>query len=466
MVDFLDDNFLLNNKIARILYHDYAKNMPIIDYHCHLNPKEIAENKKFKNITELWLGGDHYKWKAMRINGVREEYITGNTGDRDKFLKWAETVPACIGNPLYHWTHLELQRYFGIEKILSPESADEIWEKCNELLAEDNFSAKELIKRSNVEVICTTDDPSDSLEYHREISKDKNFNVKVLPAFRPDKALAIDNVDFLDWIEKLSKISASSINSYEDFKNVMVQRIDFFDDNGCKVSDHSMDSAVFLEGTESEVDAIFRKALSGNSLTETEIIKYKTQMLLFLGREYSHRDWVMQLHIGAIRNINEKMFKLLGPDTGFDSIGDKIFIEALAKILDNLNQTDELPRTIIYCINPRDNEAIAAIIGCFCGDGIPGKIQFGPAWWFNDNKDGILKQLTALASIGVLGRFTGMTTDSRSFLSYTRHEYFRRLLCNMVGTWAQDGEILDDVDLIGETIRDICYNNARNYFRF
>lgn len=464
MKNFLDDKFLLHTKTAETLYHDYAKDMPIIDYHCHISPKEIAENKKYKNITELWLGGDHYKWRAMRSNGVEENFITGEASDKEKFFKWAETMPACIGNPLYHWTHLELQRYFGIQTLLSPQTAEEIWQKCNEMLQSDEFSTQGLIKRSNVKAICTTDDPADSLEYHVAIAKDSNFGVKVLPAFRPDKAININRDGFADWLEKLSQASGLAIKSYEDLKSALTQKIDLFHQIGCRVSDHSLEQVVYCEGTENEASTILEKALSGSRLTETEVAKYKTQILLFLGREYALRNWVMQFHIGTIKNANTKMLKLVGPDAGFDSIGDHEFAEALSKILDAMDQNNELPKTILYCLNPSDNEVIGTIIGCFQGEGIPGKIQFGSAWWYGDQKDGMYRQMTSLANLGLLSRFVGMLTDSRSFLSYTRHEYFRRILCNLLGTWVEDGEVPNDLKLLGSMVQDICFNNAKNYF--
>lgn len=464
MKNFLDDNFLLHSKTAETLYHDYAKDMPIIDYHCHISPKEIAENKNYLNITELWLGGDHYKWRALRSNGVEEKYITGDASDKEKFLKWAETMPACIGNPLYHWTHLELQRYFGIHTLLSPQTAEEIWQKCNEMLQSAEFSTQGLIKRSNVKAICTTDDPTDSLEYHKAIAQDSTFGVKVLPAFRPDKAININRDGFADWIEKLSQAAGLAIKSYEDLKYALLKRIDFFHQMGCRVSDHSLEQVVYGEGTESEASTILEKALLGSSLTDTEVTKYKTQILLFLGREYAHRNWIMQFHIGTIKNANTKMLKLLGPDTGFDSIGDQEFAEALSKILNAMDQNNELPKTILYCLNPRDNDVIGTIIGCFQGDSIPGKIQFGSAWWFSDQKDGMYRQMIALANLGLLSRFVGMLTDSRSFLSYTRHEYFRRILCNLLGTWVEEGEVPNNLNLLGEMVQDICFNNAKNYF--
>lgn len=464
MKSFLDDNFLLNNKTAESLYHCYAKNLPIIDYHCHLSSKEIAENKKFDNLTDLWLRWDHYKWRAMRINGVDEKYITGNASDKEKFLKWAETIPRCIGNPLYHWTHLELQRYFGIKTLLSPQSAEEIWTKCNKMLKGNDFSARSLIKRSNVVALCTTDDPLDSLEYHASIAKDHKFGVRVLPAFRPDKALNIEYAGFVKWLEILSEVSGFEIRTIDGMKKALLQRINFFNSAGCRISDHGIDQFAFLNSDENEVNTIFKKALTGKTLKEEDIIKYKTHMLLFLGKEYALKKWVMQIHIGAIRDVNKKMYSILGSDSGFDSIGDEVFIKSLAQALNELNLAGGLPRTIIYCINPRDNDAVGALTGCFQGDKIPGKIQFGSAWWFNDQRDGIRTHLKTLANLGLLSRFIGMTTDSRSFVSYTRHEYFRRILCNILGKWVEDGKAPKDLNLLGNMVQDICFENARNYF--
>jgi glucuronate isomerase len=465
MKAFMDENFLLNNKTAETLFRDYAKDMPIVDFHCHLNPKEIAVDKRYRNITELWLGGDHYKWRAMRSNGVEERYITGDAADKEKFLKWAQTVPCCIGNPLYHWTHLELKRYFGIDKLLSPDTAEEIWERCNEILASGQLSARDLIKRSDVKVICTTDDPADTLEYHQAIAADKTFGVKVLPAFRPDKAINIDKDGFTEYLAKLGKAANISIKNFRDLKTALAARIQFFHDTGCRVSDHALDPVVYCKNSEEEAAEILEKALGGQILTEIDIKKYKSQVLLFVGREYAKRGWVMQMHMGTIRNTNSRMMKLLGPDTGFDTVGDYTFAPALAKVLNVLDETDELPRTILYCLNPRENEVLAAIIGCFQGEGIPGKLQFGSGWWFNDQKDGMIRQMTALANLGLLSRFVGMLTDSRSFMSYTRHEYFRRILCNLIGEWVENGEAPNDIRLLGGMVKDICYNNAVEYFQ-
>lgn len=464
MKPFMDENFILNNETAQTLYHHYAKEMPIYDYHCHLNPKEIAENKRYRNITEIWLGGDHYKWRAMRSNGVPEKYITGDAPDKEKFLKWAETMPQCIGNPLYHWTHLELKRYFGIDKLLSPETAEEIWEACNAKLQQDEFTARSLILRSNVKVICTTDDPADTLEYHQAIANDPSFTVKVLPAFRPDKSFNIEKDGFREWLNKLGEVTNTTITDFEALKTALTQRLEFFHQTGCRISDHALDPIYYKEGSDAEASAILKKALNGGELSEIEIQKYKTSVLVFLGKEYARLGWVMQLHLGTIRNNNQRMMKLLGPDTGFDAIADYTIAEPLTKFLSALDENDQLPKTILYCLNPRDNELLGTIMGCFQGGGIPGKIQFGSGWWFNDQKDGMIRQMIALSNLGLLSRFVGMLTDSRSFLSYTRHEYFRRILCNLIGEWVEAGEAPNDLNLLGKIVQDISFNNAKNYF--
>lgn len=464
MKAFMDEDFLLESQTAVKLYHEYAALMPIFDYHCHLSPKEIAENKRYRNITELWLGGDHYKWRAIRSNGVDEKYITGNGSDKEKFEKWAETMPNCIGNPLYHWTHLELRRYFGINELLSPATEDSIWERCNTMLKQDAFTAKKLIARSNVRVVCTTDDPVDSLEYHKAIADDKAFAVKVLPAFRPDKGINIEKEDFIPWLAKLEKIAGIKVTAFDTLKDALISRLEFFHQTGCRISDHGLEPMVFRQGTEEEASIILQKALSGKALTQTEVEVYKTQVLVFLGKQYSRLGWVMQLHIGTMRNNNSRMMNIIGPDTGFDSIGDWSFASALSAFLNTLDRSEELPKTILYHLNPRENEVLATMTGCFQGGKIPGKIQFGSAWWFNDQKDGMEKQLTALANQGLLSRFVGMLTDSRSFLSYIRHEYFRRILCNLLGSWVEKGEIPDDMALLGQMVKDISYNNAAGYF--
>ncbi|NLN15596.1 MAG: glucuronate isomerase [Tissierellia bacterium] len=464
MRKFMDDNFLLKNDAAVKLYHDYAKHMPIYDYHCHLSPKEIAENKSFKNITEIWLAGDHYKWRALRSNGIDEEYITGGASDYEKFKAWARTLPYCLGNPLYHWSHLELKRYFNIDSLINEDTADEIWEKANELLGTEDFTVRSLIKRSNVKVICTTDDAIDSLEYHRQIKEDKDFGVKVLPTFRPDKGLNIENEGFIQWVEKLSEVSGIKIKSYDDFIDALYNRVEFFHKEGCRISDHAIDDMFFEEAREEEVDTIFKKALKGEKLSQVELAQYKTMTLVKLAKKFSELNWAMQLHIGAMRNNNSKMFKQLGPDTGFDSINDGNIARSLSRLLDKMNSQEGLPKTILYTLNAKDNDVLGTMIGNFQDGSIPGKLQFGTAWWFNDQKDGMEKQMISLANLGLLSRFVGMVTDSRSFLSFTRHEYFRRVLCNLIGTWAEEGEVPYDFDLLGRMVQDICFNNAVNYF--
>ena len=464
MKPFLDSDFLLQNQTGAKLYHEYAENMPIFDFHCHLSPKEIAENKKYRNITEVWLGGDHYKWRAMRGNGIAEQFITGGASDEEKFFKWAETMSYCIGNPLYHWTHLELRRYFGIESLLSPATAKTIWEQCNRQLQEDNFTARRLIERSNVKTLCTTDDPTDSLEYHQALAKDPTFTVKVLPAFRPDKGINIEKAGFREWLAKLGQVAKMEIRNLDDLQGALRQRLEFFHQNGCRVSDHALDPIVYHEGSAAEIDTILKKTLRQEELSALEIQKYKTAIVVFLGKEYARLGWVMQLHLGVIRNGNQRMMKLLGPDTGFDTIGDYTFAEALVKFMNALEETSQLPKTILYGLNPRDNEVLATVASSFQGSEVPGKIQFGSGWWFNDQKDGMIRQMVALANLGLLSRFVGMLTDSRSFLSYTRHEYFRRILCNLLGEWVEAGEAPDDLALLGEMVRDICFNNANKYF--
>lgn len=464
---FIHENFLLYNKTAQILYHDYASKMPIIDYHCHLPVNEIAENKKFENITQIWLYGDHYKWRAMRTNGVDEKYITGNASDKEKFLKWAETVPFTIKNPLYHWTHMELKKPFGIsDKLLNIDTAEEIWDRCNELLQQDNFSTQGIIKQFNVEVICTTDDPTDSLEFHKQI-KEKPFGTKVIPAFRPDKAMAVENAtEFVNYIKKLEQSSNVAVKDFESFLEAIRKRHDYFHNNGCRLSDHGIETAYAEDYTEKEIHSIFEKILAKKDLTQTEVLKFKSAMMYEFGIMDYEKGWVQQLHIGALRNNNSRMFKTLGPDTGWDSIGDFEIARPLAKFLDRLDSQNKLTKTIIYNLNPADNELMATMIGNFQDGTIPSKIQYGSAWWFLDQKSGIEKQIDALSNMSLLSRFIGMLTDSRSFLSYSRHEYFRRILCNILGEEIEKGLIPDDIDLIGKMVKDISYYNAKNYFDF
>lgn len=465
MKNFMDENFLLSNKTAIELYHNYAKSMPIIDYHCHIDPKEIYENKKFKNLTELWLYGDHYKWRAMRCNGIDEKYITGDESDYNKFLAWAKTIPMTIGNPLYHWTHLELQRFFGIYEPLDEDTAPMIWEKANQLLNGNGFNARNFIVKSNVETICTTDDPTDTLEYHIKLKEDLNFNVNVLPTFRPDKGIEISSDGFISWVKKLEKTSKITISKYDEFLKALDSRVRFFHSVGCRISDHGIDGVVvYKEARKEEIEEIFRKGLEGKVISSDEEKKYKTYTLRYLFKLYHELGWVMQLHIAALRNNNSRMLKEIGANSGFDSINDESIAYPLSRLLDSVDKENCLPKTILYTLNPKDNYVLGTMIGNFQGEGIPGKIQFGSAWWFNDNKDGMIEQMKTLANLGAFGRFVGMLTDSRSFLSYTRHEYFRRIACCLIGEWVENGEIPKNMGLLKRIVEGICYNNAKEYF--
>ncbi|AWE07249.1 glucuronate isomerase [Lysinibacillus sp. 2017] len=461
MKPFKDEHFLLKTKTAQKLFHEYAKEMPIIDYHCHLSAKEIAENKAFQDLSEIWLQGDHYKWRALRANGVEERFITGDATAKEKFDKWAATVPYTMGNPLFHWTALELDKYFGIDKILTPNTADEIWERCNNQLNTKQFTSRALIEKSNVHVICTTDDPIDDLQYHRSL-KEEGYRVKVLPTFRPDGALGIELETFSQWIINLITVSGVNIISYKDFLIALKQRIQYFDELGCKLSDHGLDASFYHLFSAEEIEVIFQKGLKNDALTEKEVIQFKTSTLIELGKMYAEKGWAMQLHIGAIRNNNRRMLECVGQNTGYDSIHDFTYSADLSQFLDALDYTNELPKTIIYNLNPRDNYMIGSMIGNFQG-GIPGKMQFGTAWWFGDQRDGMVEQIKVLANTGLLARFVGMLTDSRSFLSYTRHEYFRRILCDVIGEWVENGEFPADYELLGNIIKDICYFNIKNY---
>ena len=462
----MDKDFLLSNPTAVKLYHEFAEVTPILDYHCHINPKEIAEDRKFENITQVWLGGDHYKWRFMRSCGVEEKYITGDASDKEKFLKWAEVLGKAIGNPLYHWSHLELQRYFDFHKPLNKNTAEEAWEVCNRALASDDMSARNIVRRSNVTLLCTTDDPVDDLQYHKAIAEDETFEVKVLPAWRPDKAMNLEKENYLDYISQLEKVSGISIKSFKNLKAALVKRIDFFASMGCTVSDHGLEYVMYQPGTEEQIEKVFTKRLSGELPSRGEELKFKTELLLFICREYAKRDWVLQLHYGVKRDNNTKMFNLLGPDTGYDCIQNKTSAAELADFLNALAVTDELPKTIIYSLNPIDNAYIGTILGCFQNSEAVAKIQQGSAWWFNDHKIGMQDQMASLASLGNLSGFVGMLTDSRSFLSYTRHEYFRRILCNYIGTLVENGEFPEDYETLGEIVKDISYYNAVRYFKF
>jgi glucuronate isomerase len=463
---FLSDDFLLQTKSAQRLYHEFAAGMPIYDYHCHLPVAEIATDRKFANLTRIWLIGDHYKWRAMRSNGIDEFYITGAASDAEKFAAWAATVPRTLRNPLYHWTHLELKNPFGISGILlGPETAGTIYARCSEMLQQDDFSARGLLKQMNVKVVCTTDDPLDSLEHHREIREDRTFSVKVLPAFRPDRAMGIeDPATFNQWVDRLAMLTDRDIGTYEAFMDSLRQRHAFFHEMGCRLSDHGLEEPYAEAYKEAEVSAIFGKVRSGCKPDPAEIRVFKSALLTECAIMDHERGWTQQFHFGALRNMNTRAFRRLGPDAGYDSIGDFAMGRALGCFLDRLDERDKLAKTILYILNPRDNEMIATMIGNFQGGRIPGKMQFGSGWWFNDQKDGMERQINALSNMGLLSRFVGMLTDSRSFLSYPRHEYFRRVLCNLFGNDIENGELPPDFDLIGTTIQDICFRNAVGYF--
>ena len=464
MKKFMGENFLLTNDVAIKLFHDYAKTMPIIDYHCHVSPKEIYENKQFKNITEAWLYGDHYKWRAMRSFGIDEKYITGDSSDYEKFVAYAKTISRSIGNPLYHWTHLELQRFFGVYEVLNEKNAPAIWDKVNKLLQGEGYRVRDLIEKSKVTTLCTTDDPTDNLEYHIKLKASTDFTGNVLPAFRPDKGLGIDKPGFVQWIEKLGRVSEKVIESYTEFLAALESRIRFFHSVGCRVSDHALDYVPYKEASKEEVAQIFLKGLKSDAVSLEEEEKYRAYTLILLGKLYSQLGWTMELHLNAFRNNNTRMMKKLGPDTGFDSINDSKITYALSRLLDTLESENALPKTILYSLNPNDNYAIGTLLGCFQGTEAVGKLQFGAAWWFNDNKDGMIDQMKALGNLGLLSTFLGMLTDSRSFLSYTRHEYFRRILCNLIGEWVENGEVPDDLEMLGEIVQNISYNNANKFF--
>jgi glucuronate isomerase len=464
MKKFLDENFLLNNTTAQLLYHEYAKNMPIIDYHCHLPQQQIAEDKNFENLTQIWLYGDHYKWRAMRTNGVDEKFITGNAVDFEKFKQWAATVPYTLRNPLYHWTHLELQRYFDVYDLLNADTAKKIYDECSEKLRSKEYSVKNLLRKMNVKTICTTDDPIDSLEFHAQLVED-GFEIPVLPAFRPDNAMNVNDADkFNAYVKKIEAVTNISISTFDDFLYALQNRHDFFASMGCCVSDHGLEEIYAEEFTGQEIDTIFTKIHSGKHLNDTEQRKFKSAMLVHFAEWDWEKGWVQQFHLGALRNNNSRMLQQLGPDTGWDSIGDFSQGRALSKFLNKLDSDNKLAKTILYNLNPSDNELMATMVGNFNDGSAEGKIQFGSAWWFLDQKDGMTKQINALSNMGLLSKFIGMLTDSRSFLSYPRHEYFRRLLCNLFGEEVENGELPNDIPWIGKVIQDICYHNAKNYF--
>lgn len=466
MKEFLDENFLLQTKTAQMLYHEFAAQMPIIDYHNHLMPDQIAEDKNFENITQVWLYGDHYKWRAMRANGVDEYYITGGASDFEKFEKWAETVPYTLRNPLYHWTHLELQRYFGIREVLSGANAKKIYDECNAKLQTKEYSVQGLLRKMNVKTLCTTDDPLDNLEYHQQL-KNSGTDLKVLPAFRPDKAMNSDDVVGLNqYIDKLSNLMGIAISTYDAYLSALKSRHDYFAKNGASVSDHGLEQIYAEDYTEEEVRNIFLKIRAKEAITLVENLKFKSAMLFNFALWDHQKGWVQQFHLGALRNNNNRLLSTLGPDTGFDSIGDFVQGKQLAKFLNRLDSGNTLAKTILYNLNPADNELMATMIGNYNDGTIAGKVQWGSAWWFLDQKDGMIKQLNTLSNMGLLSRFVGMLTDSRSFLSFPRHEYFRRILCDLFGTDVENGEIPYDKEWLGKVIQDICYNNAKTYFNF
>lgn len=462
---FLSEDFLLQTETAKTLYHDYAKVMPVYDYHCHLPTDKIAADHNFENLTQIWLYGDHYKWRAMRANGINEKYITGDANDHDKFLKWAQTVPYTLRNPLYHWTHMELKIPFGIkDKLLNPDTAEEIYQTCGQMLKTPQFSVRNIIRKANVKLLCTTEGPLDSLEHHKQIRED-GFEVKVYAAFRPDRALAAEDLPALNaWIDKLGMACDTEISDFASYINAIRERHDYFHKNGCRISDYGLETAYAEDYTEAEVKKIFGKIRSGQELSGSESLKFKSAMMFELALMDSEAGWVMQLHLGALRNTNIRMLGSLGPDTGFDSIGDFEIARPLAKFLGRLDATGKLPKTILYNLNPADNAVIATMIGNFQDGSAPGKMQYGPAWWFLDQKDGMTEQMKVLSNMGLLSRFVGMTTDSRSFLSYSRHEYFRRILCNILGSDVEAGLLPNDTPLLGKILEDICFNNAKNYF--
>ena len=462
---FITDNFLLENKYAEELYHSYAKNQPIIDYHNHLPPAQIAADTQFENISRVWLNGDHYKWRAMRTMGVNEKFITGNASDKEKFEAWGKTVPHTLRNPLYHWTHLELKRYFGIDELLNESNASSIYENVNAQLQQKENSVRGLLNQMNVETLCTTEDPTDTLEHHQAM-KNENFGIKVSTAFRPDKSILIDAEGYTDYLKELGKVAEVDIQSFQDLKDALLKRIEYFDENGCKLCDHGLNSMSFAEFTDAEVDAALKAKLSGKAVSVEEAEKFKTALLLFLSETYHKFGWVQQFHLGALRNNNKRMLAQLGPDTGWDSIGDYTQAEKLSQFLNTLDGKDKLTKTILYNLNPADNEVFATMIGNFNDGSVKGKVQWGSGWWFLDQKDGMEKQMNALSNMGLISCFIGMLTDSRSFLSFPRHEYFRRVLCNLFGKEMASGELPQDMDLVGNTISNICYGNAKDYFNF
>ena len=466
MNTIFNEHFLLQSEEAKLLYHDYAKNQPILDFHCHLSPEQLAKNINFKNLTEIWLNGDHYKWRAMRAFGVDEAYITGDADDKDKFRKWAETVPYTVRNPLFHWSHLELQRYFEIDDYLNLDTADAIYSECSEMLGEERFSTQQIPIQLNVKVMCTTDDPLDTLEYHKKLNLD-GYSVSVLPTFRPDNILKIENpVSFIDYLQRLGQLCGMSIESLDDLLNALATRVEYFNSNGCRLSDHGLDYIYFTNHDYKNIERTFQKVLNNQKPGPEEVEGYKAFILVELGKLYHKYDWVQQFHLGALRNTNKRLLKKLGPDSGADSIGSFNHAQNISEFLNGLDEQAKLAKTILYNLNPADNDVFATMTGNFQGDNVRGKLQFGSAWWFLDQKEGIEKQINSLSNMGLLSQFVGMVTDSRSFMSFPRHEYFRRILCNIIGEDIRKGELPNDMRWLGNIVEDICFHNANNYFGF
>ena len=463
MKKFMDKDFLLKTETAKKLFAA-CENEPIFDWHCHLSPQEIYENNAPSDLAYLWLAGDHYKWRAMRSCGISEDYITGDKSPYEKFKAWAKAMPNLIGNPLYHWTHLELQRYFDIYEPLSEKTCDAIWEKANNLIKNGGYTPRELIEKSNVKYLCTTDDAADTLEYHKLLKEDESFSCQVLPAFRPDKALGIELDGYLEWLASLDNVSGTSIKSFTELKKVLLTRIELFKEMGCCASDHALTYIPYVRGSEEELNKLFTKKLSGAELSASEIDLYKTELLIFLANEYAKNNWAMEIHIGAMRNNNTEMFKKLGPDTGYDSIADYEIAINLSKLLNAMHSEFKLPKTVLFTLNPKDNQVLGTMLGNFQTDEAASKIQFGTAWWFNDNYDGMRAQMSSLMNLGAFAKFIGMLTDSRSFLSYPRHEYFRRIVCEIIGDLVEEGKYPDDMEFLSEVVKDISFRNAKEYF--
>lgn len=466
MKKFMDRDFMLQTETARRLFHDYAEDMPIVDYHCHINPQEIAEDRHYDNITQAWLGGDHYKWRQMRSNGIDEKYITGDASDHDKFIKWAQTLEKAIGNPLYHWSHLELQRYFGYYGVLNPQTAEEVWDQCNERFRDPSMSVRGIIKQSRVKCICTTDDPADTLEWHEKIAAYTGFDVKVLPACRPDKAMNIEKPDYAGYIEKLGRAAGTDIRDLAGLEKALENRFDYFAAHGACVSDHALDYMMYVPADRGEVESIFAKALAGKGVTDEEALKFKTAFILFVSAQYQRLGWVMQIHFGCRRDNNSAMFSRLGPDTGFDCINNFTPSAQMAALMNAMNSDGRMPKLVLYSLNPNDNQVIDSLTGCFQDPTAAGKIQHGVSWWFNDHEQGMRDMMVSLGNLGLLGNFIGMLTDSRSFLSYTRHEYFRRIMCDVLGKWVEEGKYPEDYEALGRIVRGISYENAVKYFGF